>query len=740
MNKTWWVGLFLLGFMVWGSPRAHAAGVPSAVHVQGVLRAEAGGLESGTFGFTLRLYNGATSLTPLYTETQGGVAVESGVFNLRVGLVQSLDGDLFANNSDLYLGVEVEGDPNGELPRIPLGTTPYAFQAEHADHATNADTLNGLEPSAYQPALTASTPLRLLSNVLSLDVPGCTAGQFLQRTATGWTCVTAVAGPDGGVPAVLEVVAQDGLSSGGAGGQVTVGLQACSANEVLKVDSTGQWICAPDANSGGTLTQVNAATGGGTRVDTAAGVVSVALLACGDGEFLRHSTAQGWQCTPDVRLQNVTTGAGTGLSHITTGSTVAMSLMTCSDNQVLKYVGGAWGCSADVAGVGTLTGINTPTSGGLRGGATSGTPTLELLDCPANQLLKVNNNGDWVCATDANDGDITGVTAGTGLSGGGASGAVTLSVAPAGITHALLGGAAVESDNVLDGTLTNDDISDLAAIEIHKLKDVAGLSTENLFTGKNGFTGTLFVDTGAGANLAFEEDAFSRNGGVLETLAFRNSGGAMKVQLQASTADGAPLNIPTGATPSAPVTGDVWNGGGGSLQVRQGNATQRLTGVVCSVLGPVTVATTAVAGNTVTQDVGGACAIPAAALVVGRAIRITLGSSSTANAAGDTIGVRFKLAGTVVAQTATNLPHVGAPTQIHGSMTMTVLDVTGATATVWSSGFVQFGARTPGLDQTSGGIAVSLAADLQVAHELQMRTTDGTADSYTFNFMLVELL
>ncbi|MGD0214595.1 MAG: DNRLRE domain-containing protein [Terriglobales bacterium] len=79
------------------------------------------------------------------------------------------------------------------------------------------------------------------------------------------------------------------------------------------------------------------------------------------------------------------------------------------------------------AGDGTITGVNTESGSGLTGGGTSGTLNLSLTTgCAANQVLQWNGSS-WACAA-VGTGTITGVTAGTDLSGGGTSGNVTLNV------------------------------------------------------------------------------------------------------------------------------------------------------------------------------------------------------------------------------------------------------------------------------------------------------------------------
>ena len=79
-------------------------------------------------------------------------------------------------------------------------------------------------------------------------------------------------------------------------------------------------------------------------------------------------------------------------------------------------------------GAGTLTGVTTATGSGLTGGGTTGTLTLSLLKtCTTNQTLQWNGTA-WACATVSGSGTITGVTAGTDLTGGGTSGNVTLNL------------------------------------------------------------------------------------------------------------------------------------------------------------------------------------------------------------------------------------------------------------------------------------------------------------------------
>ncbi len=78
-------------------------------------------------------------------------------------------------------------------------------------------------------------------------------------------------------------------------------------------------------------------------------------------------------------------------------------------------------------GTGTITGVTTATGSGLSGGGASGSLSLSLLKtCTTNQTLQWNGTS-WACAS-TGSGTITGVTAGTALTGGGTSGNVTLNI------------------------------------------------------------------------------------------------------------------------------------------------------------------------------------------------------------------------------------------------------------------------------------------------------------------------
>jgi len=125
-------------------PARALAGVPLTLTQQGRLLNTDGTPVAGPVRMIFAIYDSSSATTPLWTETQSNVMLDTGAFSVQLGSVTAFPGTLW-DGTPRYLGVTVGNDAE-MTPREQITSVPYALLA---DTANNALRLGGVDAAMF---------------------------------------------------------------------------------------------------------------------------------------------------------------------------------------------------------------------------------------------------------------------------------------------------------------------------------------------------------------------------------------------------------------------------------------------------------------------------------------------------------------------------------------------------------------------------------------------------------------
>ena len=453
------------------SPSPAATAVPAMVKFSGTVA----GAPGHVAGITFALYKDQTGGAPLWLETQSVAVDASGHYSVQLGatLPNGLPKELFVSGEARWLGVQREGQT--EQARVLLLSVPYAIKA------ADAETLGGLPASAFALAAPVTTSAPAVASPASSPNSVSPAN----ATVTGLGTVNFVPLWD-----TTSDIVNSAISQAGTGTAAKIGINTTAPITTLDVKGAGTIRGALGLPATGTAA---AAAGKNSQP------LNLTTSSFNSGTAVAVNQTFRLQTEPAANNTSTPSGKLNLLFYSGANAATETGLSIASNGQITF----AAGQSFPGTGAGTITGVTA--GSGLTGGGTSGNISLSLpTTCATNQILKWNGS-NWACAADGNSGGtIKGVTAGTALTGGGATGIVTLNLDTTKVPQ-LITANTFTADQSITGNLTASGTVSASVVNASVL-DVGGNaiafgspSTFNAFLGFAGnatMTGGLNTGTG----------------------------------------------------------------------------------------------------------------------------------------------------------------------------------------------------------------------------------------------------
>jgi len=355
--------------------------VPTLINYSGTLTDLNGKPVTNITGVTFLLYKDEQGGAPLWLETQNITPDKYGHYTAVLGstTAQGLPTDLFASGEARWLAVQPEGQ--AEQPRVLLVAVPYAMKA------ADAQTLGGLPASAFMlaggakenavaaPSSAAATASTKTPPPANPDVTGKGTTDYIPMWDSASDIVNSVmfqSGSQIGIGTTTPAATLD--VNGKSDVRDTLTLFPKSTYNTLAVSgttfalsSTGKvtFVSGQTFPGAGTITGITTATGSGLSGGGTTGTLSLKIPAAGVTNTM----------LADSKITFPVTAPLTGGGAVSLGGTATtLALKPCAANEVYVSNGTTWSCAA--AGTGTITGVTAGSD--LTGGGTSGKVTLNL--------------------------------------------------------------------------------------------------------------------------------------------------------------------------------------------------------------------------------------------------------------------------------------------------------------------------------------------------------------------------
>jgi hypothetical protein len=394
--------------------------VPPLITFGGVLKARNGQPPTGVVGLTFSLYKDQEGGVPIWTENQNVQVDAEGRYTTLLGATQAsgLPMDVFASGQSRWLGVQPQLPGEGEQPRVLLVSVPYALKA------ADADTIGGKPVSAF---VLAESETRL-GAPRSLDESINTLLPNTQRFASTFGSIQ-----DNGTGTSMTITSSDNIGIGTT--TPAAPLEVDGGAELLRLNGTGNTMLSFMTSQAGSKNRAFLLDQYGkfyiyNLTD------SVPELVANSSHYIGIGTPN-----PVSPLHIFSSGPAFGLVEGTSpGIDVGWSVKNDASGKLWSIRSSASGqlmFRDDSLGIARFT---LDSSGKVGIGTSAPGYNLDVQGGQINASGGLCING--TCQTSWPAGTITGVTAGTGLTGGGATGSVALSVANGGIGTAQLAAAA----------------------------------------------------------------------------------------------------------------------------------------------------------------------------------------------------------------------------------------------------------------------------------------------------------